>query len=66
MATAKRAASVMEFIRKIFRLKGHPPLYRGLVNALGLEFVTTDNKASQQLGYKPLVNISQGLNMMKK
>ena len=56
----------MEFIRKIFRLKGHPPLYRGLVNALGLEFVTTDNKASQQLGYKPLVNISQGLNMMKK
>jgi nucleoside-diphosphate-sugar epimerase len=65
LAMAKRVASIMEFIWKTFRLKGHPPLYKGLVNALGLEFITIDKKAIQELGYKPLVSISQGLIMMK-
>ncbi|WKL49667.1 NAD-dependent epimerase/dehydratase family protein [Flavobacterium pectinovorum] len=66
LAMAKRVASIMEFIWKTFRLKGHPPLYKGLVNALGLEFITIDKKAIQELGYKPIVTIAQGLNMMKK
>ncbi|SHL73645.1 NAD-dependent epimerase/dehydratase family protein [Flavobacterium saccharophilum] len=65
LAMAKRVASTMEFIWKTFRLKGHPPLYKGLVNALGMEFITIDKKAIQELGYKPIVSIAQGLNMMK-
>lgn len=65
LTMAKRVASIMEFIWKTFRLKGHPPLYKGLVNALGLEFITIDKKAIQELGYKPIVTIAQGLNMMK-
>lgn len=65
LAMAKRVASVMEFIWKTFKLKGHPPLYKGLVNALGLEFITNDKKAMKEINYKPLVTISQGLNMMK-
>jgi nucleoside-diphosphate-sugar epimerase len=65
LAMAKRVASVMEFVWRTFRLKGHPPLYKGFVNILGLEFITTDNKARQELGYKPIVTIEQGMNLMK-
>lgn len=65
LAMAKRVASVMEFVWKTFRLKGHPPLYKGLINALGLEFITNDKKARQELGYKPIVTIDQGLHQMK-
>lgn len=65
LAMAKRVASVMEFIWKIFRLKGHPPLYKGLINALGMEFITSDKRARQELGYKPLVTIEQGMLAMK-
>lgn len=66
LAMAKRIASVMEFIWKTFRLNGHPPLYKGLVNALGMEFITIDKKARQELGYKTFVTIEQGLDLMKK
>lgn len=66
LAMAKIVASVMEFIWKTFRLKGHPPIYKGLVNVMGLEFITNDNKARQQLGYKTFITIEQGLDLMKK
>lgn len=61
---AKRVASMMEFVWRTFRLKGHPPLYKGLVNTLGLEFITNDRKARQELGYKTFITIEQGLNLM--
>lgn len=64
LAMAKRVASVMEFVWKTFRLSGHPPLYKGLVNTLGLEFITIDQKAREQLGYRPIVTIKQGLELM--
>jgi nucleoside-diphosphate-sugar epimerase len=66
LAMAKRVATVMEFVWRTFRLSGHPPLYKGLVNTLGLEFITNDKKAKQELGYKALVTIEQGLNLMRK
>lgn len=66
LAMAKRLASVMEFVWKTFGLKGHPPLYKGLVNTLGLEFITNDRKARQELGYKTFITIEQGLNSMNK
>lgn len=66
LTMAKRVASVMEFVWKTFRLKGHPPLYKGLINALGLEFITTDKRARQELGYKTFVTIQQGLDEMSK
>lgn len=56
----------MEFVWKTFRLKGHPPLYKGLVSALGLEFITNDTKARREIGYKTFVTIEQGLEMMKE
>ncbi|MFH7015721.1 NAD-dependent epimerase/dehydratase family protein [Flavobacterium sp. FlaQc-47] len=66
LAMANRVAAVMEFFWKTFKLKGHPPLYKGLVNALGLEFITNDKKARQQLDYKPVVTIMEGLNLMRE
>ncbi|MDJ1480219.1 NAD-dependent epimerase/dehydratase family protein [Cytophagaceae bacterium YF14B1] len=66
LAAAKRIAAVMEFVWKTFRLKGHPPLYKGLVNTLGLEFITNDKRARQELGYKTFVTIEEGLNSMRK
>ncbi|MCF0051681.1 NAD-dependent epimerase/dehydratase family protein [Dyadobacter sp. LJ53] len=66
LAMAKRVAGVMEFIWKTFRLKGHPPLYKGLVNLLGLEVTTSDKNARQELGYKTFVTIEQGLSLMNQ
>lgn len=66
LSMAKRVASVMEFIWKTFNLKGQPPLYKGLVNTLGLQFTTNDSKARQELGYRNFVTIEQGLNQMKE
>jgi len=65
LAMAKRVAAIMEFVWKTFRLSGHPPLYKGLVNTLGLEFIINDQRARQELGYKPLITIAQGLKLMR-
>jgi hypothetical protein len=48
-------ASIMEFVWKTLQLKRHPPLYKGLVNTLGLEFITIDRRARQELRYTNLV-----------
>lgn len=64
IGTAKFVAAIMEFIWKTFRLKGHPPLYKAMVNTLGLEFITSDAKARKDLGYKPFVTVQQGLALM--
>lgn len=62
---AKIIASILECIWKTFRLKGHPPLYKALVNTLGLEFITNDAKARKEIGYKTFVTIEQGMSGMK-
>lgn len=64
LALAKGFAFGMEFIWKSCRFKGSPPLYRGLVNVLGMEFTISDNKARQELGYKTKVSIKEGLELM--
>lgn len=66
LATAKRIAAVMEFIWKTFRLKGHPPLYKGLINALGLEFITNDSKARLEIGYRTFISIDQGATLNER
>jgi len=61
---ARVVASLMEFIWKCFNLNGTPPLYYGLINTLGLEFITIDQKARKELGYKSIINIQEGINQM--
>jgi len=65
LGVAKIMASVMEFIWRTFHLKGHPPLFKAMINTLGLEFVTNDTKARRELGYKSFVTVDQGLAAMK-
>ena len=65
IGTAKFIAGIMEFVWKTFRLKGHPPLYKAMVNTLGLEFITNDAKARSELGYRTFVTVKQGLSEMK-
>jgi nucleoside-diphosphate-sugar epimerase len=65
IGTAKFISGIMEFVWKTFHLKGHPPLYKAMVNTLGLEFITSDAKARKELGYKTFVTVDQGLSVMK-
>jgi nucleoside-diphosphate-sugar epimerase len=65
LGMAKFIASMMEFVWKTFRLKGHPPLYKALVTVLGVEFIASDKRARQELGYKPIVTIEQGMAQMR-
>jgi nucleoside-diphosphate-sugar epimerase len=61
---AKFIASAMEFTWKTLRLKGHPPLYKAMINTLGLPFIINDDKARRELGYKPVTTIKEGLAIM--
>jgi len=65
IGVAKTIATIMEFAWKTFKLKGHPPLYRALINTLGREFIISDKKARTELGYKTFVTVKQGLSEMK-
>ncbi len=65
LGMAKFMASVMEFTWRTFKLKGQPPLYKALVNTLGLEFILNDGRARKELGYKPIVTIEEGLKQMR-
>lgn len=61
LKAAKTIASIMELMWKLLRLKGQPPLYRAMVNTLGLEFTVNDQKARQELGYKNVISVEQGM-----
>jgi nucleoside-diphosphate-sugar epimerase len=62
---AKFIAGMMEFVWKTFHLKGHPPLYKAMVNTLGLAFITSDAKARSEFGYQGSMSVTQGLAEIK-
>lgn len=66
LGMAKFLAAIMEFVWKTFKLKGVPPLYKAMVNTLVLEFTIDDTRARQELGYKPIVTIQQGMDGMER
>lgn len=63
---AKILASLMEFIWNNFRLKGQPPLYKALINTLGLTFTLNDTRARNELGYRPIITLQHGMELMKR
>ncbi|MGA0557887.1 NAD-dependent epimerase/dehydratase family protein [Larkinella sp. VNQ87] len=65
LAIARFLGSAMAGIWRTFRLKGHPPLYPGMINTLGLSFIVSDAKIRQRLGYQPVISVSQGLSEMR-
>jgi len=64
LATARVFATMIELVWKIFRIKGSPPLYNGLLNVLGLEFTVNIDKAKKELNYKPIKTVNEGLQEM--
>jgi len=38
-------AGIIEFVWKTFRLKGHTPLFKAMINILAFAFITSDAKA---------------------
>ena len=65
LGMARTVAGVMEFVWNTFRLKGQPPLFKAMVNMLGVELTINDNKARRDIGYKNVVTVEQGLCEMK-
>jgi len=61
---ARFFAAIMEFVWRTFRLKGHPPLYKAMINTLGVEFVTNDLNARRDIGYRTFVSVDEGLSLM--
>ena len=64
LGVARFMARVLAGVWRLFRLKGAPPLYPGMVNTLGLPFVVSDAKIRQQLGYRPVISVADGLREM--
>jgi len=58
-------AYVMEFVWKIGRLQGQPPLTKAVVYATGIELTVSDNKARRELGYKTIISFEEGFEEMK-
>jgi nucleoside-diphosphate-sugar epimerase len=65
LGVARVTASLLAGVWRTFGLRGQPPLYPGAVNSLGLPFVLNDQKIRQQLGYRPLVSVAEGLRLMR-
>lgn len=59
-------ASMMETVWKIFSLKGEPPITRQLLRFIGKDFTLDISKAQHELGYRPAVAWSVGIEAMRK
>ena len=62
---ARLSAFSLEMLWRILPLKGNPPLYRGLVNVLGLEFTVDCKRVIDALNYTPIISIEKGLQSMR-
>jgi len=60
------SANVLEFFWNAFKLKGNPPLTKSMVYLMGSEFSIDDSKARNELGYKNVLTIDEGLELLSK
>jgi nucleoside-diphosphate-sugar epimerase len=65
LGVARAFAGLMAGTWRLFGLRGQPPLYPGMVNALGLPFVVSDRKIRQRLHYQPIISVAEGLLQMQ-
>lgn len=64
LGMAKLFANLMEIIWKLLSLKDQPPIYRGLVNVLGMEFTVNNSRIINDLNYSPIISIDEGISKM--
>jgi nucleoside-diphosphate-sugar epimerase len=60
------SANFLEFFWNAFKLKGNPPLTKSMVYLMGSEFSIDDSKARNELGYKNVLTIDEGLKLLVK
>jgi nucleoside-diphosphate-sugar epimerase len=60
-AVAKPAAALAEGVWRTLRLKGGPPITRLAVWNSALECTVNDAKAREELGYRPVISLADGL-----
>jgi nucleoside-diphosphate-sugar epimerase len=63
---AKPAASIVEKLWKIFKLKSYPPLTRFDLSFIAMNRQYKTTKAINELKYKPIYNTEDALNEMRK
>ncbi|GBF37048.1 3-beta hydroxysteroid dehydrogenase/isomerase family protein [Leptospira johnsonii] len=64
-ALAGFLAMIVEGIWRIFGIRKEPPMMRFPVDIMGKECTIRIDKAKKELGYKPVVSVAQGLQLMK-
>ena len=63
---ADATAAASEAAWRLFGLKGEPPLTRTAVNLMFREVTVSDRKAREELGYRPVVSIEEGLEGLQR
>lgn len=58
---AATAASVVDGIWAVFKLKSRPPATRASLELFGREVTVDDRRAREELGYAPVIGIEEGL-----
>lgn len=61
----RAAARIVQGIWEIFKLSSKPPITRFEASLMSRDCTIVIDKASQELGYKPLISVEQGLNAMR-
>ncbi|TGL64341.1 NAD-dependent epimerase/dehydratase family protein [Leptospira sarikeiensis] len=59
------AARIVEGIWRIFGIRKEPPLMRFPIDIMGKECTIRIDKAKKELGYRPVVTVAQGLELMR-
>jgi nucleoside-diphosphate-sugar epimerase len=61
MWLAAALAALGETAWSLLPLKGEPPMTRTALNLFFSEVTVSDAKARQQLGYRPVISVDEGL-----
>lgn len=66
LGMAWRIATVMEWLWRTFRRPGEPPLTRQMLRLVGYDFTISSRRASDELGYQPVISWTDGLAEMRR
>lgn len=61
---AWRMAGILGAAWRLFQLRGEPPVTRQMLRLIGKSFTVSYHKAQSELGYKPVVSWTEGLQCM--
>ena len=66
VAAARRAGAVLEWIYRVFRLPGEPPMTRFVAEELATSHWFDIHAAREDLGYRPLIPTEEGLRRLRQ